>query len=136
MSLSQFSVGQKVISLERGPITLEMLRKYAEGSGDYNPIHTDEAAAKNAGLPGIIAHGMLTAAFLADGATHFIASSSPRLHLASFQSRFKSMVFLGDTVSITGSVKSVDESALRLDLSAKNQKGEITTQAIAEFRLP
>lgn len=38
------------------------LRRYAEASGDHNPIHLDEAAARAVGLPGIIAHGMLSMA--------------------------------------------------------------------------
>jgi len=33
---------------------------YANASGDQNPIHQDDAAAGAAGLPGVIAHGMLT----------------------------------------------------------------------------
>ena len=36
------------------------LRAYAQASGDHNPIHLDEAVATAVGLPGVIAHGMLT----------------------------------------------------------------------------
>lgn len=39
-----------------------MLSNYANASGDLNPIHLDEAFAKNVGLPNVIAHGMLTMA--------------------------------------------------------------------------
>ncbi|MDR1441904.1 MAG: MaoC family dehydratase N-terminal domain-containing protein [Bifidobacteriaceae bacterium] len=41
-------------------LTRADLRRYATASGDHNPIHLDEEAAKAAGLPGVIAHGMLT----------------------------------------------------------------------------
>ena len=44
------------------PITREDLRRYAEASGDHNPIHLDDEAARALGLPGVVAHGMLTSA--------------------------------------------------------------------------
>ena len=47
-----------------GPITYPLIRAdlvaYAEASGDPNPIHQDEDVARSVGLPGVIAHGMLT----------------------------------------------------------------------------
>jgi acyl dehydratase len=41
------------------------LVRYAEASGDHNPIHQDEDVARSVGLPGVIAHGMLTMALAA-----------------------------------------------------------------------
>ena len=41
--------GTVIESTHVGPITLEMLKRYAKASGDYNPIHTDEEAAKKRG---------------------------------------------------------------------------------------
>ena len=43
-------------------ITREDLRRYADASGDHNPIHLSDEAARELGLPGVVAHGMLTAA--------------------------------------------------------------------------
>lgn len=43
-------------------ITREDLGRYAETSGDHNPIHLSDDAAQALGLPGVVAHGMLTAA--------------------------------------------------------------------------
>jgi acyl dehydratase len=40
--------------------TREDLVAYAHASGDMNPIHHDEAFAREVGLPDVIAHGMLT----------------------------------------------------------------------------
>lgn len=125
--------GATVEATRVGPITLEMLKTYAKASGDYNPIHTDEAAAKEAGLPGIIAHGMLMAGFLADRATRFSKPWSEDWRLSSFQARFKSMILLGDVVTITGVVKSSDLDTVCLELTAMNPAGEVTTQAHAEF---
>lgn len=42
------------------PLTRADLVAYAEASGDQNPIHQDEDVARSVGLPGVIAHGMLT----------------------------------------------------------------------------
>ena len=48
-------------------------RNYADASGDHNPIHTDDAAAEAVGLPGVIMHGMWTAAKLANAAARSAA---------------------------------------------------------------
>ncbi len=70
----------------RPAITKEQLRAYADASGDHNSIHLDESAARKAGLPGIIAHGMLSAAFLADRAVGFMAGQG-KWKLDRFQTR-------------------------------------------------
>jgi acyl dehydratase len=41
-------------------VTRDMLVRYAGASGDFNPIHWNERFAREVGLPGVIAHGMLT----------------------------------------------------------------------------
>jgi acyl dehydratase len=46
-------------------ITRADLVRYAEASGDHNPIHQDEDVARSVGLPGVIAHGMFTMALAA-----------------------------------------------------------------------
>jgi acyl dehydratase len=43
-------------------VTRTGLIRYAGASGDFNPIHWNERVAREAGLPGVIAHGMLTMA--------------------------------------------------------------------------
>jgi acyl dehydratase len=119
--------GMEVPSKSLPPITPEMLRAYAEASGDFNPIHLDESVAKKMGLPGIIAHGMLTAGFLATRAREFV----PGWQVRRFQCRFKAMTFLGDVISVGGVVKEAGASSVTLELQARNQKGEITTTAVA-----
>lgn len=51
--------------------------RYAEASGDSNPIHQDESFAKMAGLPGIILHGMCTMAMATKGAVDGLAQGDP-----------------------------------------------------------
>jgi acyl dehydratase len=45
-------------------LTRDDLTAYAAASGDPNPIHQDEDVARSVGLPGVIAHGMLTLALV------------------------------------------------------------------------
>ena len=129
----------KAISSKAWPaITQAMLVGYAKVSGDNNPIHQDEAVAKKAGLPGVIALGMLTAAFVAERAVLFMAEESGLVgfRLEKFSTRFKAMTFLGDVISVEGMVRSAEGARVVLDLTARNQKGETTTTGWAEFGKP
>ena len=132
----KIEVGTEVAFKSLSPITRDQLRQYAEASGDFNAIHLDEEVAKKVGLPGIIAHGMLIAAQIAERAKEFVSSeaSLQGYHLAKFQSRFKAMTLLGDAPSVGGLVKELGENELLLELQAKNQRGEVTTQGTARFK--
>lgn len=55
----------------------DQTHRYADASGDHNPIHTDENTAKSAGLPGIIVHGMCTMAIATKGAVNGLAGGDP-----------------------------------------------------------
>lgn len=116
-------------------ITQPQLNAYAQASGDMNPIHLDEKVAKSMGLPGVIAHGMLSAGFLGERARRAVRESKgfDSFRIARFQSRFKAMVVLGDEISIGGTVKEATDAKLVLDLQAKNQKDEVVTTATVEF---
>ena len=60
-TLSDLAVGQDIGSRSID-VTRTDLVKYAGASGDFNPIHWNEAFATGVGLPGVIAHGMFTMA--------------------------------------------------------------------------
>ena len=128
-------IAPKVVSV----ISQTLLRAYADASGDHNTIHQDEAAAKAAGLPGVIAHGMFIAGLVGERGALWISEHLSReifenaWRPASFQSRFRAMTFLGDTVSVGGSVKSESETQITLELQAKNQKGDVLTSSILSF---
>lgn len=129
--------GTAIRPIELGPITREQLRAYADASGDHNPIHLDAEVAAAKGLPGIIAHGMLSAAFIGERALQAIEELAydRRYRLARLHTRFKAMVVLGDRISIGGTVKAVGGDKLILDFFAKNQRGETVTIGTAEFRI-
>jgi acyl dehydratase len=102
-----WKVGDALEERTPPPVNRDQLRKYAEASGDPNPIHLSDEAAKAAGLPGVIAHGMLTVATMG-------LLFSPHLehgYVKSFRSRFSGMVFLGDRLRVGGRVAAAERTA-------------------------
>ena len=130
MSLVDTPIGEGLTPLVKPPISQEQLRRYAEASGDFNPIHLDEEAARRVGLDSVIAHGMLSMAFLGQFVQQQI-NDMPNARLAQLQVRFASMVRLGDTLTCGGTVKdrsaSSGRESVHIECWAKNQKGTIVT---------
>ena len=62
-------VGDDLPPLTTAPITETQLVRYAGASGDFNPIHTVPHMAEQAGLGGVIAHGMLVMGLVGRGAS-------------------------------------------------------------------
>ncbi len=142
MNIADAAVGDGLSPLVKPPITQEQLRRYAEASGDFNPIHLDEAAARRVGLDSVIAHGMLSMAFLGQFVQQQIAAT-PSSQLVSLQVRFASMVRLGDTISCYGIVKERIQDAaghetVQIECWAQNQKGTKVTSgdAVVSLALP
>src|SRR5690242_16994311 len=98
MSILHTTIGSELPPLVKPPITQEQLRRYAEASGDYNPIHLDTEAARRVGLDNVIAHGMLSMAFLGQFITEQL-TDTPEAYLAQLRVRFMNMVRLGDTLT-------------------------------------
>ena len=67
----------EVVYEEATVVDEDQPRRYAEASGDHNPIHLDEATAKMAGLPGVILHGMCSMAIAAKAAVNGLAGGDP-----------------------------------------------------------
>src|SRR5216683_2700557 len=109
MSILGIAVGQELNPLDKPPISQEQLRRYADASGDHNPIHLDEDAAHRVGLDGVIAHGMLSMAFLGQFVMQQI-SDTPGSYLAQLKVRFMNMVHLDDTLTCHGVVKARSHS--------------------------
>ena len=128
-------VGQELPPMVKPPIAQDQLNRYAEASGDFNPIHLNEEAARRVGLAGIIAHGMLSMAFLGQYISGLIASD-PQALLASLKVRYINMVRLGDTLTCQGVVKNIavaeGETTITIDCWAQNQRGEKVTVGEAE----
>ena len=107
--------------------TKAQIAAYAEASGDINLIHLDDDFARKAGLPGLIAHGMLQMGIMATVAAE-AAGGGERLRRLSC--RFAGMVAPGDTVTFTAEPVGPG----KLELRAVNQKGEsVLTKSTAEY---
>src|SRR6266705_4991695 len=104
MSILSTSIGEELSPLVKPPVTGEQLQRYANASGDHNPIHLDEEAAHRVGLDSVIAHGMLSMAFLGQFVIQQI-SDTPGAYLTQLKVRFMNMVRLGDTLTCHGIVK-------------------------------
>lgn len=125
-----FAPGDTLPSTSKGEITRDQLRQYASASGDVNPIHLDEKFAKDAGFPSVIAHGMLSMAFLGDYILEHFSSKS--FVLSKFKVRFKRITFPGDHITCVGKIRDVDEvGAVTVSVATQNQKGEETTSGEA-----
>jgi len=118
------TVGTDLPPLVKGPITREDLKRYAAASGDPNPMHIDEEFARNAGYPGVFAHGMLSMGYLGE----FLVQAGGVGSIRRFKARFAKLTWPGDVVTCQGRVTGVrDEGAARLvecDIWTENQAGE------------
>lgn len=122
MQNMQVKVGDK-FSTER-LVTDELVRKFADVSGDYNPIHLDDEFAKETRFGQRIAHGMLSGAFISSVLGYKLTDR--RIVYLSQTLRFTSPVFIGDTVTTTATVKSIreDKPIVTLETVCTNQRGD------------
>lgn len=118
-------IGQELPPLRKGPITRDELKAYGAASGDPNPIHIDDEFAKNAGYPGVFAHGMLSMGYLGEFLVQ--AAGAPEA-VRRFRARFAKLTWPGDVITCRGTVTAVrDEGGARLvdcDIWTENQDGE------------
>ncbi|QTL05508.1 MaoC family dehydratase N-terminal domain-containing protein [Aquabacter sp. L1I39] len=128
-------VGQ-VLVLKTEAVTAEQLVRYAGASDDYSRIHYDKPFAEAAGLGGIIAHGMLTMAFMGRVASD---AAGPGGFVRSLTARFVAPVRPGDVVRVEGKVLEVTEDGdgrlIRADIAAR-VRGRPVAVGAAEFRVP
>ena len=93
-------------------ITRADLVRYAEASGDHNPIHQDEDVARSVGLPGVIAHGMYTMAL----AARAVGEWFPGADVVSLGCKFTNPVVVpaegGVDVEVAGEAKEPDADGL------------------------
>jgi len=104
MSLPKYeeiNEGFELPILNKEPITQVQLVRYAGASGDFNQIHTVDSYAKEAGLPGTIAHGMLIMGVLGQMVSNFAGVKNVKNYSVSF----KSMTKPGDVLTAKGVVK-------------------------------
>jgi acyl dehydratase len=108
--------------------------RYAEASGDPNPIHTDPEFAKSVGLPGVILHGLYTMAQVAR-AHSALAGGDPRA-LKRLAVQFRGMGFPGQEIVVTATVREADDGRIVTETEAEQAGNRIIRNAEAEVALP
>ena len=122
-------IGDK-FSKER-KVTDELVRKFAEVSGDHNPIHLDDEFARGTRFGRRIAHGMLSGAFIS--AVLGYEFKERKIVYLSQTMKFTAPVYLEDTVTATAIVKNIreDRGIVTLETICTNQNGEMLVKGEA-----
>jgi len=119
-------------------LTRDTLVRYAGASGDFNPIHYRDDVATSVGLPGVLAHGMLTMGVAVQSTVNWVGDAG---RILDYQTRFTRPVLVdasaGATISVTGKVAQVDTEAgtARVDLTVTFNGDTVLGKAQVVVRL-
>ena len=124
------TVGTRIGPLALPPISRATLALFAGASHDHNPIHVDIDAARLAGFDDVIAHGMLSMAYLG----RLLTDWCPQAQLLSWRVRFTAMTPVLTTPTCEGVVTSVSDGVAELDLAVRLGDGSVTLTGTARVR--
>ncbi|MGH8993713.1 MAG: MaoC family dehydratase [Acidimicrobiia bacterium] len=119
--LSKAEPGAVLDPIERGPIQRPQIARFAAATGDFNPIHTDEAFAQKVGFPSVIAHGPLPLAFLVQALGHNFGAENVR----GVTAQFRAPVLPGDTLRVEGTVTEVVDGRAVCELRVVRGEDEV-----------
>jgi acyl dehydratase len=125
-----------VVAERSFPLTRDSLVRYAGASGDFNPIHYRDDVAASVGLPGVLAHGMLTMGLAVQPVVDWVGDPG---RIRDYQVRFTRPVVVdpedGAVVDVTAKVGQLDEASAiaRIDLTVK--LGDDTVLGKAQVRV-
>lgn len=111
-----------VVAEESFHLTRDNLVRYAGASGDFNPIHYRDDVAVSVGLPGVLAHGMLTMGLAVQPVSNWVGDPA---RIVDYQVRFTRPVLVdgatGADVTVTATVGALEEETqvARIDLTVK-----------------
>lgn len=115
---SDLTVGETVAE-RTVHLTRDSLVRYAGASGDFNPIHYRDDVAASVGLPGVLAHGMLTMGVAVQPVVDWLDGDSGRV--VDYQTRFTRPVIVdavdGAALEIVAKVGELDGDRARIDLT-------------------
>ncbi len=111
-------------------VTQEMMDAFLNLTGDCSPIHVDEDYAKGRGYPGRVVYGMLGASFFSTLAGVYLPGEHCLLH--GVDCKFARPVFVGDTLTVSGTVTHVSEAVSEAEIKATitNQDGKKVTRGV------
>jgi hydroxyacyl-ACP dehydratase HTD2-like protein with hotdog domain len=123
--------GQELPELVKNPTTRQLVQ-YAGAQGDFYEIHYDQAYAKSVGLPGVILHGLLKGAFLAQLVTDWLGDKGT---LETFEVSYRGIDQPGRPYRCRGKVTKVDGNNVELEVWGEDESGKRTTVGTATVRL-
>lgn len=112
-------------------LTQEQIGRYADATGDHNPIHVDEAFASGTPFGGTIAHGMLVLASISE----MMAAAFGEAWLAGgrLRVRFRGPARPGDAVTVSAKPQAArDAGMLTYTVECRNQQDELLISGTAE----
>ncbi|MBN8206659.1 acyl dehydratase [Microbacterium esteraromaticum] len=131
--MAEYTVGD-IVAERTVHLTRESLVRYAGASGDFNPIHYRDDVAEAVGLPGVLAHGMLTMGL---ASSTVLAALPADVRVIDYGVRFTKPVVVdpehGADVHVLAKVGAADETSARIDLTVK--AAETTVLAKAQLRV-
>ena len=136
-TLSTVQVGDVLPEIEMTFTRADLVR-YAGASGDFNIIHWNDRTANAVGLPGVIAHGMLTMGRAINVVTRWTEDPTS---VVSYQVRFTRPVTVpdndeGSVVTFSGKVAAInDDGTVKVDLSATFEGQTVIARSSATVRL-
>ena len=124
------NVGYQFAPIHKEEITHTQLVKYAGASGDFNPLHTVVPFAEEAGLGGVIAHGMLIMGFIGQAIGEWVSVDD----LSKFSVRFKAITRPGEKITVKGRVVDEMDDCWICEAEAVNEVGEVKVKGFFEVR--
>jgi acyl dehydratase len=132
----ELQVGQEIGAIEF-LLTRDSLVRYAGASGDFNSIHYRDDIAAAVGLPGVLAHGMLTMGAAVQVAVNWVGDAG---RIADYQVRFTKPVVVhpteGAVLVVSGKIGAIDAESrtVRVDLTAQFNETTVLGKAQAVVR--
>ena len=127
-----------VIAEKTYTLTRDTLVRYAAASGDFNPIHYRDDIAASVGLPGVLAHGMLTMGFAVQPVVDWAGDPA---RVIDYQARFTRPVLVdpmeGAIVTVVARVAAIDTDTrvARIDLAVTFNDQTVLGKAQARVSL-
>ena len=128
---AKVAVGQELPELVKQPTTRQLVQ-YAGAQGDFYEIHYDQDYARGVGLPGVILHGLLKAAFLGQLITDWIGDDAS---LKTFEVSYRGTDQPARPYRCRGRVTRVDGNDVELEVWGEDQSGKRTTVGTATVEL-
>lgn len=125
------TAGTRIGPMTLPPISRSTLALFAGASHDHNPIHIDIDAARRAGFEDVIAHGMLSMAYLG----RLLTDWCPQARLLSWRVRFTAMTPVLATPTCEGTVTAVSEGIAEVELVARLEDGSVALSGSARVQV-